>query len=73
VGQVTLPVAVGTVAAVGGAGGVLGATGVVISLSMAAVFGGLGARTSTPRRSAAGTSGAEGADGLPGDGARKGS
>jgi MFS family permease len=44
VGQVALPVAVGSVAAVAGAGGVLGATGVVIAISLAGVFGGLGGR-----------------------------
>jgi MFS family permease len=46
VGQVALPVVVGTVAAVAGAGGVLGATGIVIALSLAGVFGGLGGRES---------------------------
>jgi MFS family permease len=45
VGQVALPIAVGTVAAFAGAGGVLGATGVVIALSLAGVSGGLGSRT----------------------------
>ena len=44
VGQVALPIAVGSVAAVAGAGGVLGATGVVIAVSLAGVFGGLGGR-----------------------------
>jgi MFS family permease len=48
VGQVALPVAVGSFAAVAGAGGVLGATGVVIALSLAGVFGGLGGRESGP-------------------------
>ena len=48
VGQVGLPVAVGTVAAVAGAGGVLGATGVVIALSLAAVFSGLGGAPKRP-------------------------
>jgi MFS family permease len=50
VGQVALPIAVGTVAAVAGAGGVLGATGVVIALSLAGVAGGLGERAPKPAR-----------------------
>jgi MFS family permease len=45
VGQVTLPVVVGTVAAFAGAGGVLGATGLVIAISLASVAGGLGSRS----------------------------
>jgi MFS family permease len=49
VGQVALPMVVGTVAAFAGAGGVLGATGVVIALSLAGVAGGLGGtRTAAP-------------------------
>jgi hypothetical protein len=49
VGQVALPMVVGTVAAFAGAGGVLGATGVVIALSLAGVAGGLGGtRTVAP-------------------------
>jgi MFS family permease len=51
VGQVALPTAVGTVAAFAGAGGVLGATGVVIALSLAGVASGLGgARRAAPAR-----------------------
>jgi MFS family permease len=50
VGQVALPIGVGTVAAVAGAGGVLGATGVVIALSLAGVAGGLGERAPKPAR-----------------------
>jgi MFS family permease len=46
VGQVALPVAAGTVAAFGGAAGVLGVTGVIVALSLAGVSGGL---TSGPR------------------------
>jgi MFS family permease len=45
VGQVALPVGAGTVAAVAGAAGVLGVTGLIIGLSLAAVYGGL---TSAP-------------------------
>jgi MFS family permease len=41
VGQVALPVVAGTVAAFSGAGGVLVATGLVMGLSLAAVYGGL--------------------------------
>ncbi len=43
-GQVALPVVAGTVAAVGGAGGVLGVTGAIVALSLAGVYGGLSAR-----------------------------
>jgi MFS family permease len=50
VGQVALPVAVGTVAAVAGAGGVLGATGAVIALSLAGVSSGLRGRAPRPGR-----------------------
>lgn len=41
VGQVALPIAAGTVAAVGGAAGVLGVTGVIVAISLAGVYGGL--------------------------------
>lgn len=52
VGQVALPVAVGTIAAFSGAGGVLGVTGVVIAISLAGAFGGLDLRTPAARRAA---------------------
>lgn len=45
VGQVALPVGAGAVAALGGAAGVLGVTGLIVGLSLAAVYGGL---TSAP-------------------------
>jgi MFS family permease len=41
VGQVALPVGAGAVAAFAGASGVLGVTGLIIGLSLAAVYGGL--------------------------------
>ena len=47
VGQVVLPVVAGAVAAVGGAAGVIGVTGLIVAVSLAGVYGGLGA--STPR------------------------
>jgi MFS family permease len=43
VGQVALPVVAGTVAAFAGAAGVLGVTGLIVAVSLAAVAGGLGA------------------------------
>jgi MFS family permease len=49
VGQVAIPIAVGTVAAFAGAAGVLGATGVVVALSLAGVFGGLRDRAARTR------------------------
>lgn len=40
-GQVALPIVAGTVAVVGGAGGVLGVTGLFVAISLAGVFRGL--------------------------------
>jgi MFS family permease len=56
-GQVALPVAVGSVAAFAGAGGVLGATGLFVALSLAGVYGGLGVRKSAEERERAGEPG----------------
>ena len=42
VGQVALPVLAGTMALTAGAAGVLGVTGLVVGLSLALVYGGLG-------------------------------
>ena len=41
VGQVVLPIAAGTMAVVGGAGGVLGVTGLIVAISLAGVYSGL--------------------------------
>lgn len=50
VGQVALPIVVGSVAAFAGAGGVLGVTGLVVAVSLAGAFGGLDRRTPAARR-----------------------
>ncbi len=52
VGQVALPVIVGSIAAVAGAGGVLGVTGVVVAVSLAGAYRGLDRRTPAGRRAA---------------------
>jgi len=50
-GQIALPVAAGTMAAVAGAGGVLAITGLIVAVSLVAVSGGLAKRPERSRQS----------------------
>jgi MFS family permease len=50
VGQVALPVVVGSVAAVTGSGGVLGVTGAIVAMSLVGAYGGLDRRSPAARR-----------------------